>query len=198
MDASGGGLPTPIEPCIAPVMALAVSLSLLGCTAVGPAESPAARTTSAATSPAASPAPSPKTSTATSTQTTVPTSEAGDTMSKTAIRLTFGDRTLDATLSDNPAARSLISQLPLTLAFSDYGGQEVTAKPPQPLTMTGMPSAESAPVGTIGYYAPDQVIVLYYTDVGRFNGIVRLGQMNGDVSILEGWTTPRSVTIELA
>ncbi|MCA0448246.1 MAG: hypothetical protein LCH62_00555 [Proteobacteria bacterium] len=73
------------------------------------------------------------------------------------------------------------------LAIADFGGQEVTAEPPRPLTMEGMPDGESAPAGTIGYYAPDGVVVLYYTDVGRYNGIVRLGRIDGDISILKGW-----------
>ncbi|MFT3877472.1 MAG: cyclophilin-like fold protein [Propioniciclava sp.] len=119
-------------------------------------------------------------------------------MSRTSIRIVIGDQTLDGTLSDNPAARSLIEQLPLTLDFSDYGRQEVTAAPPAPITMTGMPAGESAPTGTIGYYAPGGVLVLYYTNVGRFNGIVRLGHIDGDVSILKGWSGSRAVTIELA
>lgn len=119
-------------------------------------------------------------------------------MSETSIRIVVGDRTLDARLSDNPAAQSLVDQLPLALGFSDYGRQEVLAAPPQPLTMAGMPRGESAPAGTIGFYAPGGVIVLYYADVPRFDGIVRIGRMDGDVSLLKGWTGSRPVTIELA
>ena len=112
------------------------------------------------------------------------------------IRITVGGSSLNATLSNNPAARSLISQLPLSLDFSDFGGQEVSARPPKPLTMEGMPSGESAPEGTIGYYTPDHVIVLYYTDVPRFTGIVRLGRIQGDMSAFRGWSGSQSVTIE--
>ena len=75
-------------------------------------------------------------------------------MGETRIRITVGDRTIEARLHDNPTARSLIDQLPLTLDFSDYGGQEVLAEPPSPLTMEGAPAGESAPAGTIGWYAP--------------------------------------------
>ena len=66
-------------------------------------------------------------------------------MGDTRIRITVGDRTIEARLHDNPTARSLIDQLPLTLDFSDYGGQEVLAEPPSPLTMEGAPAGESAP-----------------------------------------------------
>ncbi|MFT0848743.1 cyclophilin-like fold protein [Actinomycetaceae bacterium L2_0104] len=119
-------------------------------------------------------------------------------MSETSIRIVIGEQTLEARLWDNAAAQSLIDQLPLTLDFSDYGGQEVLAEPPRPLAMEGMPSGESAPEGTIGYYSPSEALVLYYSDVGRYNGIVRIGEMEGDVSVLRGWDSARSVTIELA
>lgn len=115
---------------------------------------------------------------------------------ETPIRIVLGDQVLEARLWDNPAAQSLIDQLPLTLDFSDYGGQEVLARPPQPLTMEGMPAGESAPAGTIGYYAPGQAIVLYYADVGQYPGIVRIGWIDGDASVLAGWSEPRSATIE--
>ncbi|MDS2171473.1 cyclophilin-like fold protein [Nesterenkonia sp. CL21] len=118
-------------------------------------------------------------------------------MAETPIRITVGEDQFDAVLWDNPAAQDLIEQLPLTLDFSDYGGQEVTAEPPQPLTMEGMPEGESAPAGTIGYYAPDEVVVLYYTDVPRFTGIVRIGEIHGDVSLLSGWDSSQPVTIEV-
>lgn len=122
---------------------------------------------------------------------------AEENMSHTPIRIIVDGQSLEARLWDNPAAQSLIDQLPLTLDFSDYGGQEVLAELWQPLAMDGMPSGESAPAGTIGYYAPDRAMVLYYSDVGRFNGIVRIGEINGDLSILRDWSTPRPVTLEL-
>ena len=120
----------------------------------------------------------------------------GDEVSDTPILITVGEHALDARLYDNPGAQSLLDQLPLTLEFSDYSRQEVVAEPPQPITMDDMPSGESAPTGTIGYYAPGGVLVLYYTDVGRFNGIVRLGHIDSDVSVLRDWQESRPVTIE--
>ena len=122
----------------------------------------------------------------------------GDDMGETPIRVVIGDRTLSATVHDNPAGRALLDQLPLTLDFADYGGQEVLATLPESLPMDGMPAGESAPAGTIGYYAPDGVIVLYYTDVPRYTGIARLGRVYGDPSHLRGWREPRPVTLERA
>ncbi|MBB3038071.1 cyclophilin-like fold protein [Hoyosella altamirensis] len=160
-------------------LALAACMMLTACSSIEP-EPELTATTDAATPTETAPEPS------------------GEAVTEIPIRIVIGDQTLDAKLWNNPAAQSLIDQLPLTLDFSDYGGQEVLATPPQPLTMEGMPSGESAPAGTIGWYAPGGVIVLYYTNVGHYNGIVRIGQMDGDVSILTGWSGSRSVTIEQA
>lgn len=117
-------------------------------------------------------------------------------MKEIPVRILIGDQSLEGRLWDNAAARSLLGQLPLTLEFSDFGGQQVVAELPEPVTMEGMPAGESAPMGTIGYYAPDGVIVLYYTDVARFTGIVRLGYIDADVSVLRGWNDSRAVIIE--
>jgi hypothetical protein len=90
-----------------------------------------------------------------------------------AIRIDGG--TVTGTLSGNATACTLIRQLPLTLSFSDYGGQEKLAKLPEPLSLEGVPAGDDANPLTIGYYAPGQVLVLYYEHVGNFRGIVRIG-----------------------
>lgn len=116
-------------------------------------------------------------------------------MPSTPIRITIEGESLDATLTDSPAARALADRLPLSLEFTDYGGQEVLTPMSPALPMEGMPDGESAPAGTIGYYAPDDVLVLYYADVGRINGIVRLGEIHGDLDRLRNWDAARSVHI---
>ncbi|MFT4295159.1 MAG: cyclophilin-like fold protein [Micropruina sp.] len=119
-------------------------------------------------------------------------------MRATPIRIAIGDRVLSASLSDNPTARSLVDQLPMTTAFEDYSGQEVIGTPPTPLTMAGMPSGADPEVGDIGYYAPSGVVVLYYADVGYFPGIARIGRIEGDLSAIKGWSGSVRVTIERA
>jgi hypothetical protein len=93
----------------------------------------------------------------------------------TPITMRIGDETITGTLSGNATARSLIRQLPLKLSFTDYGGQEKLAELPAPLSLDGVPSGDDADPLTIGYYAPGQVLVLYYEHVGYFSGIVRIG-----------------------
>lgn len=78
-------------------------------------------------------------------------------------------------LDGSATSASLLAQLPLTLKFRDHGGQEKLAQLPAPLDLEGAPEGSDAAPLTIGYYAPDQSLVLYYRHVGHFNGIVPLG-----------------------
>ncbi|HST73397.1 MAG TPA: cyclophilin-like fold protein [Kocuria rosea] len=94
----------------------------------------------------------------------------------TPITLDIAGTTVTGTLFDSAAARSLIDHFPLELSFTDYGGQEKIAELPAPLSLEGMPAGDDADPLTIGYYAPDQALVLYYDHVGYYNGIVRLGE----------------------
>jgi quercetin dioxygenase-like cupin family protein len=43
------------------------------------------------------------------------------------------------------------------------------------LPLTGVPEGDSADPGDIGCRVPDKSLVLYYGDVGFYNGIVRIG-----------------------
>ena len=83
-------------------------------------------------------------------------------MSETSITITVKDTTITGDLQASAATTSLLAQLPLELTFEDFGGQEKIATLPAPLALDGMPSGSSAEPGTIGYYAPDQALVLYY------------------------------------
>lgn len=93
----------------------------------------------------------------------------------TPITISFDCAAVSGRLLGNATARSLIDRLPLKLSFSDFGGQEKLAKLPSPLSLDGVPSGDDADPLTIGYYAPGQVLVLYYEHVGYYRGIVRIG-----------------------
>src|SRR3954454_9446033 len=51
------------------------------------------------------------------------------------------------------------------LSFRDYAGQEKVAELPAPLNLDGAPKGSDAAPLTIGYYVPDQRLVLYYQPV---------------------------------
>jgi hypothetical protein len=117
----------------------------------------------------------------------------------TPIRISFGDTELTARLHDNATARDLAAQLPLTLTFRDHNDVEKTAPLPRELSLDGAPEGHDPAAGDIGYWAPDGDLVFYYdSDAPFFNGIVRIGQFDGDMEAIERQSEDFSVTIERA
>jgi hypothetical protein len=114
----------------------------------------------------------------------------------TAITMTTDGRVITATLHDNPAATALVEQLPLTLTFDDFNSVEKTARLPSPLPMQGMPEGDDPEIGDIGFWAPGGDLVLYYGDVGYWNGIARLGTFD-DVEAIATRPGPFTVTIAI-
>lgn len=141
--------------------------------------------------PAASPSPQ-----ETYAATSVPTSRpvAGETQ----IRVSIGDTVLTGRLWDNATARDLIVQLPLTLTFRDFNGLEKISQLPRKLSMDGVPAGDDPFPRDIGYYAPSGDLVFYYGDVGYFNGIVRIGQFDGNMDAITNQTGDFTARIELA
>ena len=117
----------------------------------------------------------------------------------TPIRISLGDTQLTARLADNATARDLAAQLPLTLSFRDHNNVEKTAPLPRELSLDGAPEGHDPSGGEIGYWAPDGDLVFYYdSDAPFFNGIVRIGQVDGDMDAIERQDEDFSVTIERA
>lgn len=104
----------------------------------------------------------------------------------TQITIQIGTESYSATLADNPTARDLASQLPLTLTFGDLNRVEKIAPLPRRLTTVGVPAGADPDINDIGYYRPSNDLVLYYGDVGYWDGIVRIGTLTeGMTSIAE-------------
>lgn len=116
----------------------------------------------------------------------------------TPVRITFGATTLAARLNDTSTARGLADQLPLTLSFRDHASQEKIAPLPRGLPLDGVPEGDDPIPGDIGYWVPDESLVLYYGDVGFYNGIVRIGTFDGDRDVLERQSDGFQVRIERA
>jgi hypothetical protein len=115
----------------------------------------------------------------------------------TPIRITFGDTELTARLHDNATARDLAAQLPLTLTFRDHNNVEKTAPIPRELSLEGAPGGHDPAAGDIGYWAPDGGLVFYYdSDAPFFNGIVHIGDFDGEMDAIERQSEDFSVTIE--
>ena len=117
----------------------------------------------------------------------------------TAIRISFGDTQLTGRLSDNATARDLADQLPLTLSFRDHNSVEKTGPLPRELSLDGAPDGHDPAAGDIGYWAPGGDLVLYYDDgAPYFDGIVRLGEFDGDLEALVRQSDDLNVSIEQA
>jgi hypothetical protein len=117
----------------------------------------------------------------------------------TPIRVTVGDTELTARLHDNATARDLAAELPLTLTFRDHNSVEKTAPLPRELSIEGAPEGHDPAAGDIGYWAPAGDLVFYYdSDAPFFNGIVRIGEFDGEMDAIERQGEDFSVTIERA
>lgn len=116
----------------------------------------------------------------------------------TAIRVVVGDEVLDARLWDNAPARDLVARLPLTLSFRDLDDVEKFARLEVPLSMEGMPAGDDPDPGDIGWYAPSSDLVLYYGDVGYWNGIARIGAFDGSTDAIAEQPDGATIRIELA
>ena len=112
------------------------------------------------------------------------------------ISLKLQDKTLTATLHDNPTAREFASLLPLTLTLEDYSKTEKISDLPKKLTKDGAPAGADPLLGDIAYYAPWGNLALFYKDFRYSDGLILLGKLDGGAEAL---SVPGSlkVTIEL-
>mgnify|MGYP003581062538 CR=1 FL=1 len=100
---------------------------------------------------------------------------------------------LTAELADNAASRRLVQMLPMTIEMRDHLRQEKTGRLPAPLPE--LPRQTGFSAGTLGLWGNDD-FVIYYRD-GRVPqpGIIVLGRVTGDVSLLDR-PGPASVRIQ--
>lgn len=161
---------------------LTAGLLLAGCAdPVGPASSPAASALAAPSPTPAQPAPSPA---------------EPDAPTTVAVRMTFpgGEAVLE--LLDNPTARDLIAQLPLTLVFEDFAGEEKIAYPPGPLSTQGAPERYDPAPGDVTCYAPWGNLAIFYRDHGPSAGLIPLGRVAAGLDALSQLADGTAVTLE--
>ncbi len=122
----------------------------------------------------------------------------GPTVGEVPITITMADTVMTARLADNPTARDLAQQLPLTLTFTDFNQVEKIAKLPRQLSLDGAPAGSDPDIGDIGYYAPSGDVVFYYGEVGYFNGIVGIGRFDTTMERIKDEDGPFQVRIDRA
>lgn len=111
------------------------------------------------------------------------------------IRIKLRDKTLTATLADNPTSADFFKLLPLKLTLKDYARKEKIADLPRRLTTKGAPSGSDPSVGDIAYYAPWGNLAIYYKDFGYSDGLIILGKLDSGVDLLPEFDAGE-VTIE--
>jgi hypothetical protein len=177
----------PARRCHALLLALLAAISLSACGGANDDDEKAAGAPGANT-PAPSPSPSPASG-----------EQDANASDGTPIRVTFGDTELTARLHDNATARDLAAQLPLTVTFRDHNNVEKTAPLPRELSLDGAPEGHDPAAGDIGYWAPDGDLVIYYdSDAPFFNGIVRIGEFDGEMDAIERQSDDFRATIDRA
>jgi len=102
---------------------------------------------------------------------------------------------LIAELADNEASRRLAEMLPITLEMRDHLQQEKTGRLPEPLPELPRQTAFSA--GMLGLWGNDDLVIYYRNGRVPPPGIIILGRVTGDVSILDR-SGPVSIRIQPA
>lgn len=174
----------PVPPIVATLTAVVVLL-VPACSSTSPTSpSPDPSSTPSAEGPRSSLSADPPSGLSSTRDAREPDQTDAGSYGRTTLTVTLGGREFSAEVGGSPPARELLAQLPLQLRFRDHNGLEKVAPLPRPLTTDGVPSSADPEVDDLGYYAPAGELVLYYGDVGSFEGIVRLGRLDPALSAL--------------
>ncbi|HSH71689.1 MAG TPA: cyclophilin-like fold protein [Methylophilaceae bacterium] len=101
------------------------------------------------------------------------------------INIAVGDKTIQATLLNNPTAQDFISKLPLTLKLEDYNSTEKISDLPKKLTKKDAPGSMNPSRGDIAYYAPWGNLAIFYRDFSVSPGLIKLGVIDSGLETLE-------------
>lgn len=112
--------------------------------------------------------------------------------------ITVDGQEISVTLLDNPTARSLWEQLPLTLTFEDYNGTEKIAYPPEELSQEGAPASYDPSAGDVAVYGPWGNISIFYEDFGDSAGLIPIGHIDAGLEILSGQAGDFTAVLERA
>ena len=112
--------------------------------------------------------------------------------------MTVDGQEISVTLLDNPTARALWEQLPLTLTFEDYNGTEKIAYPPEELSQAGAPGSYDPGAGDVTVYGPWGNISIFYEDFGDSAGLIPIGHIDAGLEILSGQAGDFTATLERA
>ena len=117
---------------------------------------------------------------------------AGSAMAQDRIRISSDWGEVTADLANNPAAKSLVGMLPLTVKMNDHLRQEKTGKLPSALPELARQRDFSA--GTLGLWGSDHLVIYYRGGRVPQPGIILLATVRGNVAIID---RPGSITVRI-
>lgn len=115
------------------------------------------------------------------------------------VRLTIGHEEVLIDLLDNPAAKAFAAQLPLTLPFKDYAGEEKIASLPKRLNASGSPTARDIfreSPADFTYFAPWGNLAVFYKGFGSDGQLIALGRIRTGKAILVKQRQDFTATLE--
>ena len=101
------------------------------------------------------------------------------------LKITINNEVITATLNDSETAKDFASLLPMKLTLDDYGQTEKISSLSKRLTTDGSPEGCDPDVGDITYFAPWGNLAIFYKDFGYADGLIKLGEITGDLSPLK-------------
>ena len=108
---------------------------------------------------------------------------------------TFAGGEAEILLADNATSRSFWQQLPLTLTFEDFAGEEKIAYPPAALSQEGAATGYDPAVGDITCYGPWGNIAIFYEDHSYSEGLIPMGTVVSGLADLSAMTEDFTVTL---
>jgi len=111
------------------------------------------------------------------------------------IRLLLNDKSISATLYDNPQTRDFIALLPLSLTMENYANERI-AYLPRKLSDKNAPAGSTPKTADLSYYAPWGNIAVFLEDFRYSKGLLPLGKIDSGFELLQQ-NGPFPVRIEL-
>lgn len=118
------------------------------------------------------------------------------TSSEQRVSVAFDGGEIMIKMDDNPTSRAFLNQLPLTMTFEEFGGFEKLSYPPEKLTTEEAPSGHVPARGDFAYYSPWGNVNMYYGDHSYSAGLVKLGEIESGIELLDSMNEDFTVSIE--
>ena len=114
----------------------------------------------------------------------------------TAVTITAGDQTFDATINDSQVSRDFLATLPATLTWERNAGIEYITELTAPMTETG-PFYTDVEAGDIVYYNPRDSITIIYAPTSSVPTLTKMGQVTSDLAAFENLPDTTEMRIEV-